>query len=150
MKPHFSRRLWAVFALGLIVLSSGCSALQEGGASLFSTSEEPPATPRYYAGFGDVLIPGELEQNLRKTYVMQSSGMSAGIVAFKGRVDRPALIAFFQENMSRDNWQLLGSLTATRSILLFQKQNRWCVINITEGDFSTDVEIGIVPTATGP
>lgn len=149
MKQLFSRRLWTIAALGMVVLLSGCSALKDSG-SFFSGSEEPPVTPRYYAGFGDILIPGELEQNLRKTYVMQSSGISAGILAFKGRVDRPALISFFQENMSKDNWQLLGSLTSTRSILLFQKQNRWCVINITEGDFSTDVEIGIVPTATGP
>ncbi len=48
--------------------------------------------------------------------------------------------------MVKDNWKHIGSITAPRTIVLFQKENRWCVMNITEGGFNTQVEIGIVPT----
>ncbi|WP_124327608.1 hypothetical protein [Desulfonema ishimotonii] len=101
-------------------------------------------TPLYY-DFKDVLVPGELKPVKKSSYIVQSHGLTAGILAFKGRVDRGALIAFFKENMIRDAWKTIGSFASSRTILLFEKENRWCVININEGDFSTHVEIGVVP-----
>jgi len=34
------------------------------------------------------------------------------------------------------------------SILLFQKQMRWCIINIVEDQFNTYVELGVAPSIT--
>ncbi len=127
---------------------TGCTLLRGGGLAS-PTDEEGRAAPRYVDVFDDILIPGELSENNRKTYVVQANDTAAGILAFSGRVDRSSLILFFKEKMRDDGWQPLGSLTSSRTILLFQKQNRYCVINITEGDFSTDVEVGVVPTVPG-
>jgi len=47
--------------------------------------------------------------------------------------------------MAKDNWQIVGTFKSPRTLLLFQKENRWCVINITDGRFDTLVEIWVAP-----
>lgn len=138
-----------VAAVLLLCGLTGCSTLTGGGqggamGNTGSTIQDNSGTPAY-AGFPDVLIPAELKEESQKSYLVQSHALSAGVLSFKGRVDRGSIIAFFRDNMKKDNWQAIGSFTSARSILLFQKENRWCVINITEGDFYTYVEIGVVP-----
>ncbi len=131
-----------VICLSLLFVFAGCSSLQSTGSGVSGAS----ATPRYYDGFDDIMIPGELRQDKKASSVFQSKGFAAGILVFEGRVESDSLISFFKENMVKDNWKHIGSITAPRTILLFQKENRWCVMNITEGGFNTQVEIGIVPT----
>ena len=41
---------------------------------------------------------------------------------------------------------MISAFKSPRTMMLFQKQTRWCVINITEGQFSTQVEIWVAPT----
>lgn len=135
----------ALILCTMLLFMAGCNTFT-GGSSVPSdpVAETEANTPRYY-GFPDVLIPGELNEDKKNTYLIQSYGFSAGILAFRGRVDRGSLIAFFRENMAKDNWQAIGSFTASQSILLFFKENRWCVITISEGDFYTYIEVGVVP-----
>lgn len=128
----------------LVLMGTGCSTLRSGqGPEGIGNSG---TSPLYY-GFNDVLIPGELKEDKKSSYIIQSHGFSAGVLAFRGRVERGSLIAFFKENMAKDNWETIGSFVSSRSILLFQKKQRWCVINIAEGDFYTYVEVGVVPSA---
>ncbi len=133
-----------IISFGFLFVFGGCSSLQSTGSGVSGAS----STPRYYDGFNDILIPGELQQNKKASSVFQSDGFAAGILVFEGRVESNSLISFFKENMVKDNWKHIGSITAPRTILLFQKENRWCVMNITEGGFDTQVEIGIVPTVS--
>jgi len=137
--------VWLCFSVMAIlpIISSGCSGLRSGQTSVGPNSG---ASPLYY-GFTDVLIPGELKEDKKSSYIIQSHGFSAGVLAFRGRVERGSLIAFFKENMARDNWETIGSFVSSRSILLFQKEHRWCVINIAEGDFYTHVEVAVVPSS---
>ncbi|QTA80287.1 Uncharacterized protein dnl_25840 [Desulfonema limicola] len=139
--------IWVCFSVMAVLplIGSGCSGLRTGQDS---QGIGPGSTPLYYS-FSDVLIPGELKEDKKSSYIIQSQGFSAGILSFRGRVERGSLIAFFKENMARDNWETIGSFVSSRSILLFQKESRWCVINIAEGDFYTHVEIGVVPSASG-
>ena len=55
------------------------------------------------------------------------------------------MIDFFEHNMAKDNWQAVGTFKSPRTLLLFQKENRWCVINITDKTFDTLVEIWVAP-----
>ena len=70
------------------------------------------------------------------------------MLSLSGRVESSSLIAFFENNMAKDAWKKVSSFKSPRTILMFQKENRWCVINITDGDFSTYVEIWVAPTMT--
>jgi len=67
-------------------------------------------------------------------------------MVFKGRVDRGSLVAFFKENMAKDNWKLTGSVAAAKTILLFLKETRWCVMSISEGPWESTVEISVLPS----
>jgi len=48
--------------------------------------------------------------------------------------------------MVKDNWRILGSFKSSPlSIMLFQKENRSCMIKIIEKFTTTHVEIWIAP-----
>ncbi len=127
---------------------SGCSALKsrsKGATPPAASAKSTQATPRYFE-FEDVLIPGELKIVRGASFVFQAQGMTAGVLAFKGRVELHSLITFFEKNMVKDNWQEIASFKSPRTMMLFNKQNRWCVINIRDGELSTAIEIWISPS----
>ena len=127
------------------------------GICIYSPAEEAAVkkdkedSPLYY-DFGDVLIPKELKVEKKKSYIIRSPGFLTGILALKGDVERNSLIAFFQNNMAKDNWREISLFKSPRTstIILFQKENRWCVISINEKDYNTYVEIGVAPTVNEP
>lgn len=140
----------------LLFIVSGCSALKNRKSSSTPESEVVVKThkenaPLYY-DFGDVLIPHELKVDKKASYIVQSPGFLTGILALKGNVERNSLIAFFENNMAKDNWReiTLFKSPRTSTIMLFQKESRWCVISINENSYSTYVEIGVAPAINEP
>ena len=133
---------------------SGCSALESKKSSpepQVTAKKDKEFSPLYY-DFGDVLIPNELKVDKKSSYIVQSPGFLTGILALKGNVERNSLIAFFENNMAKDNWREISLFKSpqTSTIMLFHKENRWCVISINEKDFNTYVEIGVAPTLGQP
>ncbi len=57
-----------------------------------------------------------------------------------------SLISFFENNMTKDNWRMVSQFKSPRTMMFFNKPNRGCIISITEGKFSTGVEIWVAPT----
>ena len=108
------------------------------------TKQTKKNAPLYY-DFGDVLVPRELKLHAESSFVYQTSGFTAGVLVFKSSVERVSLIKFFDDNMAKDNWQAVSAFKSPRTLLLFQKENRWCVINITESNWDTMVEIWVAP-----
>jgi hypothetical protein len=139
-------------SLLVVILLMGCSTLSGSSADgkntgFRLTSDDTPA-PSYF-DFGDVLIPQEMKIDEDRTYIIESAGFLTGILALKGRVEKNSLVDFFKNNMVKDNWKIVTSFKSPdRALLLFQKQQRWCVINVTEKEFTTHVEIGVVPSTS--
>lgn len=135
----------------ILLLCSGCAGIFNSIGVSSNPSEESEETPvPLYRDFEDVAIPRELKEDKKNTYVIESAGYRSGILALKGRVERNSLINFFKDNMSKDNWKAITSFkTPKRAIMLFQKENRWCMISITEKEINTYIEIGVVPTIVG-
>ena len=132
-----------------VFLVTGCSGLRsKNKESAIKSIEKKEDASTYYHEFEDILLPRELKVDNQSTYVVQAPGFLTGVLALKGRVERNSLIIFFENNMVKDNWRSLGSFISprTNTILLFQKENRWCVINIKENRFYTYVEIGVAPS----
>ncbi|MBU1713639.1 MAG: hypothetical protein KKD47_11140 [Proteobacteria bacterium] len=137
-----------VCMFAVILLFTGCSTLQTSEKDSLSTPSflrEKKDMPVYY-DFGDVLIPKDLKIDKDSSFIYSAPGFSAGVLALSGRLDVSSLCTFFEENMSKDNWKLVVSFKSPRTVMLFQKENRWCVINITDGKIYTDVEIWVAPT----
>jgi hypothetical protein len=138
-----------ILALFLVV---GCSSVGKSGSS--SSSEEADTQPTsLYRDFKDILVPGELKVDDKRTYIIQGPGLTTGIMTLKGYVERDSLIDFFKSGMVRDNWTELASFKSpsknTSSILVFQKADRTAIINIQERSFSTTVEIAVAPMEAG-
>ena len=146
------RNQFVLLVFGLIlalIIFSGCTAFRSSSqqASGGKDIQQPESKnePIYY-DFGDVLVPKQLTVNKKLSFVYRTPGFSAGVLSLKGRVEMNSLLAFFHNNMVKDNWRLVSSFKSMRTIMLFQKENRWCVINITEKEYYTYVEIWVSPT----
>lgn len=140
----------ATFALVfVIVVFPGCAkrgtTINSEYANSEMTTEGEAPSPLYY-DFEDVLIPSELDVNRKGSFVYHAPGFTAGVLALTGRIDLNALTRFFENNMAKDNWKLVSTFKSPRTILFFNKMNRSCIINITEGKLKTAVEIWVAPT----
>ena len=130
--------------VALAMISGGCSSTQETTDSAEAREKEEKEAPLYYE-FEDVLVPRDLKLNTKSSFVYQTSGFTAGVLVFTSKVERNSLIQFFENNMAKDNWQAVSSFKSPRTLLLFQKETRWCVINITDNNWDTLVEIWAAP-----
>ncbi|MBW1895549.1 MAG: hypothetical protein JRI47_00690 [Deltaproteobacteria bacterium] len=124
--------------------SGGNTKSPEGGDSAASSGAQT-AIPLYY-DFEDVLIPSELKVDKKRSFVYFAPTFRAGLLVLKGRVETNSLIRFFENNMAKDNWRLVSSFKANRTIMFFNKPNRSCIISITQKTFSSEVEIWVAPT----
>jgi hypothetical protein len=148
--------LFLVVIVMALVLLSGCSALKSkpsssGSGSMAAAPAKAENAPTYY-DFGDVLIPHEMKIDKKESFVFRSPGMTVGMLSIKGRVDSHSLADFFANKLPVDGWHMVSSIEGQRTMMLFQKNNRWCVINIAEGGLSTTAEIFVstsVSSSTG-
>jgi len=147
-RKNLTLMILMTMVLAFFLAVSGCAGMQttssEPSQSASPNKDEGPV-PLYY-DFGDVLVPSELKIDKKTSFVFQTPGLSAGVLSLSGRVESSSLIAFFENNMAKDAWKKVSSFKSPRTILMYQKENRWCVINITDGNYSTDVEIWVAPT----
>jgi hypothetical protein len=140
----------ALVFTGLLLLgafNSGCTTLKSDEAKPgTATASTPAAAATVYHDFGDVMVPGTLKVNSKDSFVMHSAGTTSGVLLLSGRVDANSLVTFFENRMPQDGWRKTGTFRGPRSLILFNKESRWCVIRISEGRFTTDVEIWVAPT----
>lgn len=133
----------ALLVLG--AFTSGCTTLKSDEAKPGKASASAAAATVYH-DFGDVMVPGTLKVNSKDSFVMHSAGTTSGVLLLSGRVDANSLVTFFENRMPQDGWRKTGTFRGPRSLILFNKESRWCVIRISEGRFTTDVEIWVAPT----
>jgi len=138
------------FYLLIIVacLVSGCTT-----TGMNQKKETPTATVQktesvaVYYDFKDVLVPQELKIDEDATVIISTPGLTSGVLALRGRVEKNSLFNFFHTNMIKDNWNIVSQIKSPKiTMLVFQKANRWAVVNIRENDIYTYVEIGVAPT----
>jgi hypothetical protein len=149
---HMTKQRFMTFILfGAITLfMTSCATTDPntttGGTSQAAIQKDLGSTP-IYREFGDVLVPSEMDFVSGSSFVYSTSGLAAGVMTIKGRVDTNSLISFFQNNMAKDNWKMVSYIISPKSFMLFRKETRWSVINITEETFYTYAEIWVAPTA---
>lgn len=138
------------FVAAMIFAASGCSSLTKKDRQATAPSsgaQKSAGAPARYYDFGDVLVPQELKVDKKSSFIYQTDGFSAGVLVLSGRIETSSLISFFENNMTKDNWKIISTFKSERTMLLFQKANRWCVMSITDETLSTYVEIWVAPTA---
>ena len=133
----------------LLLLTAACSSTPKTTDGSDAREKDDKNAPLYY-DFSDVLVPRELKLDVKSSFVYNSSGFTAGILTFKSKAELNSMIEFFENNMAKDNWQTVGIFKSPRTLLLYQKENRWCVINITDKAFDTLIEIWVAPFSGQP
>jgi hypothetical protein len=140
-----------IFMIAVVFSAGGCSSLsKKDDKATAPASKSSSAVAAQYYDFGDVLVPKELKVDKKSSFIYQTSGFSAGVLVLKGRIETSSLISFFETNMAKDNWNNISSFKSERTMLLFQKTHRWCVMSITDEAFNTYVEIWVAPTTKDP
>ncbi len=135
---------------GLLIICYGCvgpSVSKDSAAVQPVAASGKPSGQNQYYDFPDVLIPGELKANPKRSSIYRTPGFAAGMLFFQGRYDGTSLAAFFENNMAKDNWRPKAALKFNPSILIFEKDNRVCVIRIEEFNFVTHVEVWMAPAS---
>ncbi|SMC17587.1 hypothetical protein SAMN02746041_00349 [Desulfacinum hydrothermale DSM 13146] len=144
--------------LGIVVMGIALWSLSLGGCAWFQReapagtepAQQPASTsaPTFY-DFPDIPVPNELRLQSKESTVFQGGGVKTGLLVFKGRVDPSSVINFFQVSLAREKWRMKGSIRYRKSLLLFEKDDRFCIVNVYERHFYTYVEIYVVPTLRG-
>lgn len=140
-----------IWVAAVLLAATGCSTLDskdqsDSASASTAVSAVQPENSHIYLDFGDVMLPRELKVDKKESFVMNTAGMTSGVLVMTGGVDANSLVGFFESKMPVDGWTKVGSFRSARSMLLFEKSTRWCVIAITDGNFSTKVEIWVAPT----
>lgn len=150
---HFARSSsvrigWFALLAAVLLTAAGCSAVSKDKKTESPPPPKSEKTAPVYFDFDDVLIPGEMTIDRDESFVYQTTGFTVGILALKGRVEVTSLIVFFEKNMPRDNWRRVSQFKSPlRTMMLFQKQDKWCVVEISESTYNTFAKVWVAPTA---
>jgi hypothetical protein len=140
---------WLFVAATASCLVTGCSVLRpiesapvEGGSS-----QAGKEFTGVYRDFDDILIPKILRVNRKMSSVFETATISAGVLSLGGPLKMDELIEYFMANMTKDNWAFVSMFKGPRSILQFEKGNRWCAITLMDRRYTyeTQVEIWVTP-----
>ena len=141
-------RFLSVVVVAFFILS-GCGVLKP----IDNTGNKggPSQTGKGFAGvyhdFDDILIPRAMQVNRKLSSVFEIPAMSAGVLSLGGKIKIDELIEYFKTNMAKDNWTVVSMFKGPRSILQFEKGNRWCVMTLMDNryGYKTQVEIWVTP-----
>jgi hypothetical protein len=147
MKKSIIVLIGSIVSLMMLYGCTGTSVRKESAATQTVNVAKTSTVNNQYYDFSDVLIPGELKLKPKLSSVYRTPGFAAGLLVFEGRYDATSLSGFFESNMAKDNWRSKASLKFNPMILIFEKDNRVCVIRIEEYTFNTHVEVWMAPAS---
>lgn len=131
--------------LMVVFVFGGCRTLdgKMGGASAKKANSVEVKAPVYHP-FKDILIPGDFKEKKKYSSVTGKGVNATGFVSFYGPVDLASAVNFFSIRMLGDGWvQVTMAKTPLSTILVFNKAARWCTIDLSETNFTTDLKIAV-------
>ena len=141
------RLLQQIVFLSAFLMLCSCTVSTGDPADPAAANASGAATPAYYYDFDDILIPEDMSIDMDESFVIETPGHKSGVMVFDGQVEIRSLTDYFIDSMARDNWTLRSAFRSARTILVFEKAARFCVINITDSSFNTLLEIWVSPLA---
>lgn len=121
-------------------------ALLPGCSGMFGSSSS--SEPYFYGEFDDIPIPSELSGIKETTIITAPGGVKTGVQVFKGRVEVGSLNSAMLGYMQREGWELRSSTRGARSLLLFEKEDRYATVYILDGMFNTEMQVYVSPKLT--
>lgn len=125
--------------------ATGTAMGPSGQTTTGSTSYGYPIAPLFY-DFEDIPIPQEMDMITDESRVFMVGQFKSGVLVFKGRVEPNSLVDFFQAAMTKEKWQFKSGFRYNRSVLVFEKPQKTCVIIVYSRLFYTYLEVYVAPT----
>lgn len=141
-----TKLLALLLLLGLAV--SGCS----GTTSSPSSGADPvegtsaPAKQFRYVDYDDIFIPNEMSYKANDSFFIGTGSDKLGLMFFTGRVEFRSLATTLIANMTNDGWTLnFNFVSSPRSVLIFSKATRFCVMKINDATTRTELSVDVYP-----
>lgn len=136
-------------ALGFALLAglslTACDA-NRNSSSAAANPAVPVVSEYYYADFNDVPIPKDMKATGEATVIQSPGGVKTGLQIFKGRVQITSLTSAMNSYMAREGWSLCSALRGNeKSIHIFEKPDRYCILYVQDGLFNTEMLVSITP-----
>lgn len=128
----------------IAITALGCTSIRNsfsGGTSDINDT--------YFADFPDVPVPRDMEVDSGSVDVSDTMGQKYGYIRFTGAVDAFSLQDAMAYNMHQQSWSPLGILKAKRGIMVFEKGQKICVIQVTDSFPSNIMNIWVTPKMNG-
>jgi len=136
------RLLLAVLMIVLVVGLSGCNYFNRSDEEMKPESQVVEENQPFYArDFNDILIPDGLRLDRKNSMHTRSQTFNGGILNYEGRLDVNSLLDFFENSMSKNGWQLAGTVKSDKSLLIFVKANKTCMITVADSKFNLNTEV---------
>ena len=142
----FRHRKAVIFGTGLVylalmVLFTGCTKTIQTEPDV----EEGPIPLVTIREFPDIPIPNELTLEEKESFVYMTPEFATGTLVYTGNVEYNSLVRFFDETLAKNGWQLQASLKYTRTLFLYQKESRICLVTMRTMPLNVRVEIWVAP-----
>lgn len=130
----------------LILTGQGCSTMSSSGSSddmePTSLSEsEVASTPYHPEDFTEIKLPNIMDLDRGKSMYVKSQNFNGGILHFSGRAEIDSLISFFENTMPGEGWNLAGSVKTGKTLLIYTKADKTCMITIEDPQFSFSTQV---------
>ena len=155
-RPYGKERLMhsiflKLFAPALLVAVCACTVNSGGSqadpATQSGDSSYTAESASFYYDFDDILVPREMELDIEESFIVETPETKSGLMVFNGMVEIRSLTDFFINSMVKDNWVMRSVFRSNRTILVFDKDARTCVMNITNERYNTLLEIWVSPNS---
>lgn len=147
MKKRTSVTLnFCLLSFFLLSFLSGCAYLSGSEDETAPPSTATASQPYYAKDFREILIPDGLEVDRENSMFVKTSSLNGGILNYQGRLEVNSLTEFFENSMQKNNWTLAGAVKSDKSLLIFTKPNKTCMITISDSDFNLNTEVYIYIT----
>lgn len=141
------RRLVPTILLGLtLALTGGCAGFEFSNP--FSSTSD--VNDVYYSKFPDIPVPSDMKSDIGETLVSTTpNAVKIGLETFSGRVESASLASAMTHNLTPQGWVLRGQVTGKRTMLLFEKDERFAVIYLYDGMMNTTMEVWVLHHLAG-
>lgn len=99
----------------------------------------------FHGEFEDIRIPVAMNNCSETTIVTTPNNVKTGVQVFKGRVEMSSLIRAMHSYMHNDGWALRASTRSGKSLLIYEKLDRFCTIYLIDGTIFTEMQLFVVP-----
>lgn len=144
--------LLLVLMLGLVSCASksATSNAEEPGGDAGGKPVETYDEVTTGTEFNDIIIPTEMTRVVDESNFFETKQFKMGILVYEGRsIDSNSLSDAMVNNMVKRRWTIQSTLKSIKSVLVFDKANKSCVIQISEGALYTRMVITAVELKSG-